>query len=411
MNRTFNDFVDLIVSKNSTIITRNEEVTVKDIVDKAIKNKNSDLKISRTSNGIEFLVDFISAGLGGGTVLREMGTWSSKEFPDSPDDYFFSDTIDKTKLSHLFYSFTSGRKADPRLVPQTIDTIWEAAESLAIADNRDSNSIFANCLLSPGVAFLSVAMLPSMITGGTIVDIRKFPGVGEPRTESSIFGFATILSTYRPTHSIIYPHIIPVVERTRSWRTTDLSFLKHFLVTNEICPPGVFDRLREKGCIPYNLYGTTEFLNPISYTQNESYLEMLPSIEWKVEDNVLFCRKSDSDWYSTNDAVSQEGDKIRILGSKNFEIEHNGSKVYPEIYEAVARSNLKVVDALLRKKHDKLIFYYYGRISPEEVTSILAQHFNQDKMPDSVQQVDEVFPRSIKGTPIRSNDFVFKFEV
>jgi hypothetical protein len=156
---------------------------------------------------------------------------------------------------------------------------------------------------------------------------------------------------------------------------------------------------------------STEFINPISYSQHESYLSILPSIEWKIEDNTLYCRKPNSAWFTTNDAVLQEGTNIKLLGSKAFEIDHAGVKVYPEIYEAVARSNLLVVDALLRKKRDKLVLYYYGQIEQKEVTDILSAHFDRDKMPDIVVQVDQIFQRTIRGTPIRSNNFDFQFEV
>ena len=107
--RTFVDFVDLIVSKNSTIETNEGEYTVKDIVDCAIKNKSNEFKISRKSSSIEFLKDFISAGLGGGTLLRD-SSFCTKMMQDGNfvDDYFMSNTLTENP-SGLFCSFTNGK--------------------------------------------------------------------------------------------------------------------------------------------------------------------------------------------------------------------------------------------------------------------------------------------------------------
>jgi acyl-coenzyme A synthetase/AMP-(fatty) acid ligase len=410
--RTFQDFVDLVLSKNSTIETKNGEYLIKDIVDNGFKNKYSGVKISRSNNGIEFLTDFFAAGFGGGALVQD-SSYLGNDIGERniPDKYFMSDTLNED-LTEIFYSYSFGRKdGTPRLIPHNIESLWSAAESLSLVSDRNSNSVFFNGLVNPSVYFLSLVMFPSMITGGKIIDDRKFPDLGEMLTENPILGVGDLFTKYKPTHSIIIPHIIPLVERTRSWKDADLSSIKSFLVGNEICPPGVFDRLKEKGCTPFNFYTTTEILLPLSYYENDTYIKLLPEVEWKIEDGVLNCRGANKNWYSTGDVVEQKDDKIKILGSKSSEIEHNGLKIYPEIYEAIIRSNPKIVDALLRKKADKLILYYYGNVQKREVYDMLSRHYDDDRMPDAIEQVKYVLPRTIYGNPMRSNDFIFEFEI
>ena len=409
--RTFADFVDLIVSKNSTIETNDGEYTIKDIVDYAIKNKSNEFKISRKSNSIEFLKDFISAGLGGGTLLRD-SSFCTKMMQDGnfKDDYFMSDTLVE-KPTGLFCSFTGGKGGIPRLISYDIENIWSASEDLSRLSNRHSDSIYFNGLVNPSIHFLNLVAIPSMITGGKIVDIRKFPDQGEFFTENPLFSVGSSLVKYRPTHSLIIPHLIPLLERTRSWREAELSFVESFMVVGEISPRGLFERIKQKGAIPVNVYGTSDLLAPLSYCGGENDIKILPNIEWKIADNELFCRKENYDWCSTDDAVEINGDIINILGSKKSEISHNGLKIYPEIYEATIRANPKIVDVLLRKKTDKLILYYYGNVSEDTVQEMLKERFTDSNMPEIIKKLDYVIPRTLYGQPIRSNEYVFGFEI
>jgi len=105
------------------------------------------------------------------------------------------------------------------------------------------------------------------------------------------------------------------------------------------------------------------------------------------------------------------GDIINILGSKKSEISHNGLKIYPEIYEATIRANPKIVDVLLRKKTDKLILYYYGNVSEDIVQEMLKERFTDSNMPEIIKKLDYVIPRTLYGQPIRSNEYVFGFEI
>lgn len=410
--RTFQDFVDLILSKNSIIQTKNGEYQIKDIVAEGFKNKNSDVKISKSNDGIQFLTDFFAAGFGGGTLVQDYSFGDSNDFERNiPDKYFMSDTLNQN-LTELFYCYTFGRKnKTPRLISHNIESLWSAAESMSLISDRNSDSVFFNGLINPSVYFLSLVMFPSMITGGKIIDDRKFPDLGQPFTENPILGVGSSFTKYKPTHSIILPHIIPLVERTRSWKDADLSFLKSLLVGNEGCPPGVFDRLKDKGCTPFNLYTTMEILSPLSYYDSDTYIKILPNVEYKIEDGVLICVGADKKWYSTGDAVEQVGDKIKILGAKTSEIDHNGLKIYPEIYETIVRSNPKIVDSLLRKKADKLILYYHGNVPKREVYDVLSKYYDAVRMPDLIEKIEYILPRTDYGNPIRSKDFTFEFEL
>jgi hypothetical protein len=408
--RTFVDFVDLIVSKNSTIETNEGEYTVKDIVDFAIKNKSNEFKISRKSSSIEFLKDFISAGLGGGTLLRD-SSFCTKMMQDGNfvDDYFMSNTLTENPPG-LFCSFTNGKSGIPRLISYDIEEIWSASEELSNISNRNSNSLYFNGVINPSIHFLTLVAIPSMITGGKIIDIRKFPNQGEPFTENPIFSVGSSLAKYKPTHSLLIPHIVPLLERTRSWRDVDLSSIESFMFAGEIIPPGLFKRIKDKGGIPFNVYSTSELLTPLSYNVDEKDIKILPNIEYKIIDNELFCKKKNAEWYSTGDAVEQKDDAIYILGLKKSEILHNGSKIYPEIYESIVRSNPKIVDVLLRKKTDKLILYYYGNVSEDTVQEMLKERFTDSNMPEIIKKLDYVIPRTLYGQPIRSNEFIFGFE-
>jgi acyl-CoA synthetase (AMP-forming)/AMP-acid ligase II len=182
------------------------------------------------------------------------------------------------------------------------------------------------------------------------------------------------------------------------------------MFAGEIIPPGLFKRIKDKGGIPFNVYSTSELLTPLSYNVDEKDIKILPNIEYKIIDNELFCKKKNAEWYSTGDAVEQKDDAIYILGLKKSEILHNGSKIYPEIYESIVRSNPKIVDVLLRKKTDKLILYYYGNVSEDTVQEMLKERFTDSNMPEIIKKLDYVIPRTLYGQPIRSNEFIFGFE-
>jgi len=398
--RTFKDFVDYILTQNATIKVNDVTYTIRAIVDAAHLVKIDYEKTLTTNNIVEFITDFLSAGLYGGSLV------APRNLQDNKIEKFIP-----TGLSEIFYSFSKGTTGAPRVVSHNIDQLWKNAEKFINAIELTNDSVYLNNVVAPPSGeLLHYIVIPVLISGATLVDAIKAPAMGQPPEYASrgLIGFGTLLTKYKPSHALVFGYTIPLFNRVRSFRTADLSHVKYFMLGGTMVTPGSFDTLKKLGANPVQVFSTQD-TGIIAVSADEEYLgnNWLPGVEWKSEDDVLFYRCDGQEWIDTGDVIDIDSARgPKILGSKQSQFIYRNTRISPEEYENAAKINTNVIDAFARLENGDFVFYYYGNISEPEVYMILQNTEKFKILPVIVHRLKDYIPKTVFAKPIRNSNLI-----
>jgi len=362
-------FLDNLFDSTAVFVDWDEqEYAVRDLMDKAYKNKHNEVRLTENPNQIEYFVELMSAVLGSGYLVR--GKNMPKELP-----------------AGTYSSTTSGSTGVPKLISHNIENFIAPAIAQATIEVMDEGSTFYQCLPTATNAVFSVGMLSGAVSGARVV-FKKF----------NPYQIANDYMKYRPTHTTLVPGMYDMVRKTKEWRNVDLRQMKYFLGGANFMIPGFFDDIKSKGGRPVHGYGTTEMPAIMcAYPGSQDHLGHVwyPGAEWKAVDGELWCRWDHMDWWQSGDLV--EVDPVhgpKLLGRKDNQFKYKDFKVVPESFELIAKE-LDTVNEALLKLEDHLVMYYEGEANPSDIEDILKAR-NTCFMPKKIIKVESL-PRTALG--------------
>jgi acyl-CoA synthetase (AMP-forming)/AMP-acid ligase II len=362
-------FLDNLFDSTAVFVDWDEqEYDVRDLMDKAYKNKHNEVRLTENPNQIEYFVELMSAVLGGGYLVR------GKDMPKETPKGTYSST-------------TSGSTGVPKLISHNIENFIAPAIAQATIEVMDESSTFYQCLPTATNAVFSVGMLSGAVSGARVV-FKKF----------NPYQVANDYMKYRPTHTTLVPGMYNMVRKTKEWNKVDLRQLRYFLGGANFMIPGFFDDIKSKGGRPVHGYGTTEIPAIMcAYSGSQDHLGHVwyPGAEWKAIDGELWCRWDHMDWWQSGDLV--EVDPVhgpKLLGRKDNQFKYKDFKVVPESFELIAKE-LDTVNEAVLKLEDHLVMYYEGEATPSDIEDILKSR-NICFMPKKIIKVDSL-PKTALG--------------
>jgi len=182
-------FLDNLFDSTAVFVDWDEqEYAVRDLMDKAYKNKHNEVRLTENPNQIEYFVELMSAVLGSGYLVR--GKNMPKELP-----------------AGTYSSTTSGSTGVPKLISHNIENFIAPAIAQATIEVMDEGSTFYQCLPTATNAVFSVGMLSGAVSGARVV-FKKF----------NPYQIANDYMKYRPTHTTLVPGMYDMVRKTKEWR-------------------------------------------------------------------------------------------------------------------------------------------------------------------------------------------------
>ena len=357
-----------------------QEYVVRDLMDRAYKEKHDQVKLTETVNQVEYFVELMSAVLGGGSLVR------GKVLPDS-------------KPTGTYSSYTSGSTGVPKLVSHNLENFIAPSVAMSSTENMNEGSTFLAYLPTSTNAVFGVGMMPSALANSRVV-FKKF----------NPFQVVADIRKYSPTHTTLPPGIYTPVSKTKEWQNVDLRTFEYVLSGSNFTAPGFFEDIKSKGGNPTHGYGTTEMPAIMcAYRGSEQHLGKIwyPGAEWKEVDGELWCRWNHMPWWQSGDMI--EVDPIhgpRITGRKDNQYKYNDYKIVPETYELTVKQHDHVVDAMLKlEKH--LVLYYEGTASPADLEDMLLKYNSKETMPKKITQV-KALPRTDLGKLDRNGKVLLK---
>lgn len=377
MNR--HEFLEILFNSHGVVIDwDNKEHTFKDLMDRANKNKHNKVVLTQQERPEELFVEYMSAVLGGGTLV-------------------LSKTKPKTKPQGDYVSFTSGTTGEPKAIVHTLENFIAPATGLVSRTNFNNRSVYVNHFPVATNAVIGAALFPVALSESKLV-LKKF----------NPFKMVAELNELMPTHVTILPRMYTAIRNTKGWDSCDLSNAETVITGASSPIHGFFDAIRNRGGRPHNCYGTTEMpaimnANPESETHLGHH--WFPGAEWKVDDGELCIRWNHLDWQHTGDMV--EVDSVlgpKIIGRKDNQFKYRDFRVVPESYETIAKQHNQVNDALLRLE-DHLVLYYEGDATAADLESMLLKYNDKEMMPRRIVRV-QALPRTPLGKVARKGEVI-----
>lgn len=373
------EFIDRLFQSHGVIVDWDgKEHIVSDLMNRANNEKHDKVVLTQQDRPEEYFVEYMSAVLGGGTLVR-------------------STTKPKTKPVGDYVSFTSGSTGEPKPIAHTIENFIAPALALVNQHNFTDRSVWLNYAPCTTNVIFSIALLPTAFVGGKIV-LKKF----------NPFHLAEEINSNMPTHTTIMPAMYTAVRGTKNWDSCDMSSLEFVLTGGNSSIPGYFDAIANRGGKPFHGFGTTEMPgNMVANPDSETHLGHIwyPGAEWKSVDGELWVRWNHMDWFQTGDMI--EVDPVlgpRITGRKDNQFKYRDFRIIPESYELIAKEHSQVNEAMLRLE-DHLVLYYEGDAEPADLESLLLKYNTKETMPRRIIKV-KALPRVQLGKLARQGEIV-----
>jgi len=367
------EVLEKLSQSRSKIIDQDGNVhTARQLFDRAVKSKHSDIKLLTSDRTEDFYVEFLAAVLGGGTLVR------SSVMPDAlPDGQWH------------WIGHTSGSTGKPKWIGQTFDTLIQPAQEVARVHKFTEDDRCFNFLptISENLTF---CMMANILNGGTII-INKF----------NPFATTKALAESDPTLLLLPPGPYTVLQKSKDWALAEFPNLRVCLTGANFAVPGYFEDMRSKGATSFNAYGTTEVPGICTTYPHPDYLgkEWYSGCDYKIEDGCLHLRWQGMEYWNSGDlAEFDDVHGVKLIGRRDNQFKYLDKKIQPEPMEMLVKEQLNVTEAMVKLEDNNLVMYYEGQGDPVEIRRLLSQHF--PIVPRKIQAVDQL-PRTPLGKLVR----------
>lgn len=158
--------------------------------------------------------------------------------------------------------YTSGTTGSPKRIEHSWSEIKTAAErAISLFGYNDKSKVF-NMYPNTSIAHYSLTSYPAQLAKSYLYNFFWKP-----------YTFAEIYKDIRPTHIGCTPKQIKILSKTKSWKDINFTNVK-IIIGAEKVDQSLIDMLVAKGAKVWHIYGSTEFIPPVLYSQNSEWFNI-----------------------------------------------------------------------------------------------------------------------------------------